>query len=119
MLVFLGVIFALALLIAGALWQLRATRVPLSRTVSLDLETEYGRKLEARMKSLETEWTNTYDKLNRLAGRLARERGFLQQTEKLNGEAHTPTTDALALTDAHEATRKEVLHRWRSRARGF
>lgn len=109
-------VFALLALLAGAVWQLRATRVPLSRTVGADLESDTVRKMETRLKNLELEWTNTYDKLNRLAGRLARERGLLAASD---GASSTPAQDALDLTSPVPEKRSEVLKRWHSRARVF
>jgi len=44
--------------------------------------------LESRMKSVETEWLEVYDKLNRLAGRLTKERGLLNS--KNNDQPATP-----------------------------
>ncbi|SRR5713101_24273 len=103
------VILSLAFALFGVgLWQLRETRMRHPRSVVSDLD--------VRLKALELEWNNTYDKLNRLAGRLARERSNFPPD---NGKVHTPSTDALDITSPNPETRQEVLKRWRSRARGY
>lgn len=44
------------------------------------------RELDTRVKSLEIEWVNTYDKLNRVASRLTKERG-LEENPRVSGTA--------------------------------
>lgn len=50
---------------------------------TITTSTTQDAQLESRIKSIETEWLMVYDKLNRLAGRLTKERGLLM-------EARTP-----------------------------
>lgn len=64
--------------------------------------------LESRMRNLETEWTVTYDKINRLAGRLAKERGL---REKLEDEP-PPALDArITSVEPARMSRAELLVR--------
>lgn len=66
------------------------------------------RKLEARMKAIETEWLETYDKLNRLAGRMTKERGLLNAKPTDVGDGSITTTPPTRML-----SRSEVLLRAR------
>ena len=68
-------------------------------------------KLEAEIRGLKTEWIDTYSKLNRLAGRLARERGW--------DAVKAPETDEGGEDGVqHPRTRAEVMRRARRSAIG-
>ena len=64
------------------------------------------RKLESRMKIVETEWADAYDKLGRLASRLTKERGLLEKAGAGAGDGGSSTT-----TTERPRSRMQILSR--------
>jgi len=92
------VVFAFAVLTGVLLWD-RFRKPDAGRDAMGEV-----RKLESRVKIVETEWADAYDKLGRLASRLTKERGLL---EKAGGSGTTTSAGA----EERPRSRMQILSR--------